>query len=262
MKQFLASVLAFGLTLPLIWGTAAAANNAEVTAILQTYADDYVTDVELLDATFGIKVANEMWHVTARKADGDTPASVTLSEGPAPEPTFFYSVDTVESLTKIHKGEMNALTGAARAFSSDYAPVDVDVMEGYQPGETFMADMFSILFHFWTRGTPEIIPFGEGLTRQTHGADVAVFYYQPGFRSAWVRMEKGAHVNEDEKSRTNPFPTLLIITRGKARALIGGKEVTIRAGEAMLIPAEVTHEFFNDRKEPVEGILLMFGEGA
>jgi mannose-6-phosphate isomerase-like protein (cupin superfamily) len=36
----------------------------------------------------------------------------------------------------------------------------------------------------------------------------------------------------------------------------------LAAGEAVLIPAGVTHEFLNEHGEPLECILLMFGEGA
>lgn len=73
----------------------------------------------------------------------------------------------------------------AEAFSTDPAPMDIEAMEGFQPGPEFIDVILPTTFHFWTRGFPEVIPFGERYTRFTHGADAAVFYHQPGFRSAW-----------------------------------------------------------------------------
>ena len=109
---------------------------------------------------------------------------------------------------------------------------------------------------------PERIPFGLEYTRFTHGAQASIFYYQPGFRSGYVAIKKGQHANEDEKSKTNPFPTLLIAIKGEGQMIINDVESTLREGEAVLIPAGVKHEFMNDNDAPLECILLMFGDGA
>lgn len=55
---------------------------------------------------------------------------------------------------------------------------------------------------------------------------------------------------------------MFIMIRGKARAKIGGNGLTFPASETILVPAGVTHEFWNLYEEPAEMILLMFGEGA
>ena len=234
----------------------------DVKTILESYAKDYETDVTFKkDVTFAVKVDEAFWHIIAKAKTEESPAKVTVKEGKPVVPTFYFYTD-IETLNKIDKGEMNALTGAAKAFSSDFAPFDADVMEGYVPNQDFLNNLLSVYFHFWTKGLPERIPFGLNYTRFTHGAQASVFYYQPGFRSAYVAIKKGQHANEDEKSKSNPFPTLLIAIKGEGKMIINGTESILAAGEAVLIPAGVTHEFLNEHDEPLECILLMFGEGA
>jgi len=36
----------------------------------------------------------------------------------------------------------------------------------------------------------------------------------------------------------------------------------VQEGQAMLIPAGVTHEFWNPNDQPAEIVLIMFGKGA
>jgi hypothetical protein len=118
-------------------------------------------------------------------------------------------------------------------------------------------------FHFWTRGFPEVVKFGQGSqTRVLHGGNAVLFYYQEGFRSGWFQIVEGQHVNEDDSDQTNPFPSMLIITKGNLQSRIGGEERVLRAGETVFIGPGITHEFWNDEEEAAEGVLVMFGEGA
>lgn len=235
----------------------------EIEQILNRFARDYEQDVMFKkDVSFGIKVDDSFWHITARAGTDENAPEVKLLPGEPAEPTFYFFTDFA-TLQKIDRGDLNALTGAAKAFSSDDAPFDMDVMEGFVPDQSFLSTLLSTLFHFWTKGTPEIIPFGMDHTRPNHGAQASIFYYQPGFRSAYVAIKKGQHANENEKSKKNPFPTLLIGMKGAVDMIIGGTRSVLTSGNAVLIPAGVSHEFLNpDREEPFEGILLMFGEGA
>ncbi len=82
-----------------------------------------------------------------------------------------------------------ALTVVVNAFQSDFAPFEVDVMQGFVTDQNFIPTLFSVFFHFWTRGTPQIIPYGMGFTRFTHGAQASIFYYQPDFRSGYVAVK-------------------------------------------------------------------------
>lgn len=243
-------------------GTSAAPEDqAAVTAILQSYVDDYRMDPAMADVTFGIEVEGAWWTVTATPGEGDSPGKTKLKTGAPDEPTFYFTLDR-KTLGMLDRGELNAETAMVKEFSTDPSPMDLDVMEGFEPGPDFIGVALPATFHFWTRGLPEFIPFGESFTRHTHGADAAVFYYQPGFRSGWGSLKKGQHANANPASQTNPFPSMFIIIKGQASARIGGKEVELKSGRAVLVPAGVSHEFWNNNDAPMEFILLMFGEGA
>lgn len=228
--------------------------------ILSGYVEDFRADPASQDAetVFGVRIRGEgVWTVRAEGAEG-----VTLEKGVPPKPSFLYVTD-METLRKMDRGELAVITAMGKARSSDPAPMDLELMEGFSPPEDFMHFFAPFTFHFWTRGFPETVRFGdEKYTRVVHGANVTGFYYQKGFRSAWYQIEKGQHINRKEEDRVNPFPTLAIFTAGEAEAEIGGKYMKLEKGTSVLIPAGVTHQFWNRREEPAEFIILMFGEGA
>lgn len=239
----------------------ASANNLE--DVLRSYTQAYATDPMLHDVTFGIQIGeSDRWHVVATKGAEDGPGKVELHQGFPEKPTFYFWFKTIKAFEDLEQGKMNAGTAMAKAFSTDETPMDVEAMEGFQPTQTFLADMMRTLFHFWNRSSPEVIPFDDSKTRFTHGSDVVIFYYQPGFRSGWFSIKPGQHVNEDENSRTNPFPSMMVFTRGEGTALIGDEKVVVREGQTLFIPPAVSHQFFNNTQAPLEGVLLMFGDGA
>lgn len=239
------------------------AQDSSVRGILESFANDYREDLSLdKDITFGIKIDDSFYHIIAKAKSDDAAAFVSLQEGLPDHPVFYFTASS-ETLNNIVSGKWNPLTAAVAAFSNEKVPLDVDMTEGFQPDKNFMEDLLSVYFHFWTKGTPEIIPFGNDQTRFTHGADATVFYYQPGFRSAFVSLKKGHHANKDERSRTNPFPSLIIAISGQGVARINGEDLPFGKGQAMLIPKNVSHELMNpENDEALECILIMFGEGA
>lgn len=263
-KLFVISGLATLLTLSVVPQRMENAKSAE--EILQSYVEDFRQDPAAAEPiTFGVRVrggGGGDWHVIAsgRKPDAKQ-AEVVLRRNLPTVPAALYTLD-LATLRKIERGEMNALTAMARARSTDVAPMDIEFMLGYQPEPTFFARFIPFTFHFWTRGLPETIPYGKSYSRVAHGGNVVIFYYQKGFRSAWAQIEKGQHVNKDPKDQVNEFPTLVIAIHGKAVAKIGGKEVVMRPGQAVFIPAGTSHEVWNPYDEAAEVVLLMFGEGA
>jgi mannose-6-phosphate isomerase-like protein (cupin superfamily) len=256
MKNRVIGGIAAAITAVLWLPAAATAGVEEIEAILQSYVDDYATDVTRFDATFGVLVEDNWWTVTVA---GD---ETTLARGAPAEPTYYYLVREEETLHQIDRGELSMLTGMVKAFSTDVVPTDVDVMEGYQPPEDFQTWLMPQIFHFWNRGFPEIVPFGDGHTLPSHGGHVSVLYYQPGFRSGWGYLAPGEHANEDPRSRSNPFPSLFIALEGTITARINGVDHEFSEGNFMIIPAGVEHEFINETDENVHFMLFMFGEGA
>jgi len=234
--------------------------------ILRSYVKDFRRDpAASAPVTFGISIKGDgggEWQVTVGgNKEGDGGYQIELSAGLPAKASAVYTLD-LATLQKIDRGEINALTAMGRARSSDPAPMDIEFMEGFQPDADFVTRFIPFTFHFWTRGIPETVNFGRKHSREVHGANMVVFYYQQGLRSAWAQIEKGQRVNSDPRDQINPFPTMIIGIRGKAAARIGGREVILQAGQMAFIPAGVGHEAWNPYDEPAEIILLMFGEGA
>ncbi|MBD3179391.1 MAG: cupin domain-containing protein [Candidatus Latescibacteria bacterium] len=228
--------------------------------ILGRYVEDFREDPASkgLKISFGVEIEGQgNW--TVRIADS---SGISLNKGMPTEPTFMYITD-MKTLRRMDRDELAVITAMGRARSSDPAPMDFSLMEGYGPPGDFMAFLTPFTFHFWTREFPEKVRFGDSrYTRVVHGANVTALYYQSGFRSAWYQIEKGQHVNRSEEDQVNLFPTMVIFTSGEAEARIGGEYMKIEQGCSVLIPAGVSHEFWNDREAPAEFIIVMFGEGA
>jgi len=237
-----------------------------VEEILLSFVEDFRSDPAAGEPmNFGIVVKGsdvEEWHVAVggRREEGET-AEVELHRGLPAVPSVLYTLD-LATLRKIDSGEMNALTAMGKARASDTSPMDIALMPGFKPAPDFFGRFIPFTFHFWTRGFPEVVNFGKQHSREVHGANAVIFYYQRGLRSAWAQVEKGQHVNSDPKDQSNPFPTMAIGIRGRAVAKIGGVERELQAGQMVFIPAGVAHEVWNPYDEPAEIILLMFGEGA
>jgi len=67
---------------------------------------------------------------------------------------------------------------------------------------------------------------------------------------------------EDAPSSAAPWTSMFIGLEGVAVGRIGGKEVELREGQAMIVPPGTTHEWWNESEEQATALLLMFGPGA
>ncbi len=254
------------LAWPIRGQQAAQAATRPVGEILRSFVEDFKNDPAAgTPAVFGITVsgaAEPEWHVVAsgRKAASGG-FEVELRPGLPKEPAFIYATD-LETLGKIDRGEMNALTAMGRARSTDPAPMDISATPGFQPDGEFMAAFLPLSFHFWTRGFPEVVNFGPTAGREVHGATMVVLYYQKGLRSAWGQVSKGQRVNADPKDQVNPFPTMFIGLKGRAMVKVAGVEKIVGAGQMIFVPPGTAHEAWNPFDEPAEFIILMFGDGA
>ena len=234
---------------------AAPAMAQDTGAILDRFAADYLQDFTFTESVeFGVLVDGDDWWTVSMDHDA---GSYTVTHAQPETPTLYFPA-TSEALGQVDRGEMTALTQMGKAFETDAAPMDIDLMEG----AAFDPAMLALTFHFWTRGNPEIINFGTLGTRTVHGANAGIFYYQPGFRSAFGYIMPGQHVNEDVNSRSNPFETLIIFLDGRATARLNGVDQDVHGGQAIMIPAGMTHEFLNPYEEPAQFLLFMFGDGA
>ncbi|WP_162254211.1 cupin domain-containing protein [Sediminicola sp. YIK13] len=231
--------------------------------IIQSYVSDYQNDRFAADAMlFGIEIPDQgSWTVTVTGNKTEKGWEVLLEAGLPKTPTFIYVIE-YETLKAIHEGIINALTAQGKAFAGDYTPMSIKQMEGYEPSMEEYAKINPFSFHFWTRGFPEIIPFGEGKTRRAHGSNFTVFYYQTGLRTAWYRVLPEERVRDDAREQAAPFPMLIVAIKGTTEGEVDGQLVSLSEGNTIFIPAGVAHKWWNETDKATEAILIMFGEGA
>ena len=55
-------------------------------------------------------------------------------------------------------------------------------------------------------------------------------------------------------------PNLFIITKGKGKALLGDEKIDLEPGMSIFVPPYVKHVFYNPYDEPLEGVLVLFGD--
>ena len=237
----------------------------EVEHIIISYVEDYKTDRHAKESrVVGISVpeVDGEWTIIATgKEIANKKWEVKLEEGLPKIPTYVYRAEA-KILKAIYAGELNALTAQAKAFSTDYAPLDVQEINGYKPTEEDDGALNSFSFHFWTKGFPEVIPFRPDATRRAHGSGATIFYYEKGLRTGWYNIKPGERVREDAREQAMPFPMMGVLIKGTAKGIVDGEPITVSAGNTVFIPANVHHKWWNEGSEPVELILIMFGEGA
>ena len=258
--KLLKSITIFILSLSLSYSV-----NAQKTAteIIESYVQDFRNDrYAATPMTFGIEVPEHgQWTVNVTGQKNDKGWEVLLSEGLPANPTFTYGIE-FGTLEAIDNGILNALTAQGKAFAGDYTPMNVNMMEGYQPTMEEYANINPFSFHFWTRGYPELIPFGEGTTRKAHGSNFTVFYYETGLRTAWYRVLPEERVRDDAREQAAPFPMLIVAIKGTTEGEVDGQRISLSEGNTIFIPPNVMHKWWNETDQATEAILIMFGEGA
>ncbi|NNF21676.1 MAG: cupin domain-containing protein [Saprospiraceae bacterium] len=234
-----------------------------VSEIIKSYVLDYQKDrYASKEVNFGIEIPGHgTWTVKVTGKETSTGYEVLLEDGLPNSPTFIYRIE-YETLQAINDGKINALTAQGKAFSGDYTPMSIDMMEGFNPTAKEYNDINPFSFHFWTRGYPEMIPFGPGMTRRAHGSNFTIFYYQEGIRTAWYRVLPEERVRDDAREQAMPFPMLIVAIKGTTEGVVDGERVSLSVGNTIFIPENVNHKWWNETDEATEAILIMFGEGA
>ena len=232
-------------------------------ADLERLAADYAADPALLQpVTFGVRVDDEAWTVSARPAADGKPAEVTVSAGEPDVPAFVYVTDSA-TFARIASGDLHALTAMAQARASDPTPMRVETVNGFEMDAAGRNAFLSVSFHFFTTGQPEIVSFGPEHARLVHGGEAVPIYYSERLRTAWYGIAPGQHINAEPGDQVNDFDSLVVVIKGgSARARLGGQEVPLADNQAILVPAGMTHEFWNPGDERAAFLLIMFGETA
>ncbi|MGX1927780.1 cupin domain-containing protein [Flagellimonas sp. 2504JD4-2] len=242
--------------------------------MLQSFVDSYQTDHMAHTVTFGVKVGEDWWHVRSqRKQEGYAvgkkkqytfhnfgPHGVSLHQGKPGEPTWYFHFANKEVLNNIHSKKWTASTASAKSFGSDVVGLNIRDMEGHQSGIEEDALAYEVMEHFWKRDAVEITYFTRDASLPTHGVDHVGLYTMKDKRIGWFSIGPEQAANTERGLDKGQVPNLFIITKGKGRAELGDGMVELKPGMSVFIAPYVKHVIYNPYDEPMEGILVLFGD--
>ena len=243
-------------------------------SILQSFVDSYKTDAMAHTITFGIKIGEEWWHVQSqRKQEGYLvgkkkqytfhdfgPHEVTLYAGKPATPTWYFDFANRETLNNINNKVWTASTASAKSFGSDKVALNIRDMEGFNSSIKDDAIVYEVMEHFWKKDQVEITRFSRDGSLPTHGVDHVGLYTMKDKRIGWFSIGPEQAANAERGLDKGQVPNLFIITKGRGRALLGDEEVEIEPGMSVFIGPYVKHVIFNPYDEPLEGIVVLFGD--
>ncbi len=249
------------------------ADIARAEVILRDYADDYVHDPMALDARFGIKLGHQWWTVSVERKETPSrrgrltdhefgPHDVVLSRGAPAEPTWYFEIASLDVLEKIAGGEVNAGTAAMQSFGSDRVGVETRDMEGFKSTSGDEADRYIALAHFFTKGRPEVIRFGRNNALQTHGVQATAIHMVKPARVLHFSINRDEAANADEQLEASQTPNLFIVTHGRGTLESDDGIIPVEPGVAVYVPQFTKHVIRNDGGEPLEGILILYGDNS
>jgi mannose-6-phosphate isomerase-like protein (cupin superfamily) len=243
-------------------------------SILQSYVKSYVNDPMALSATFGIKVTDDWWTVKVERVEepykvGKTkqytfhnygPHKVSLQAGKPKVPTWYFSFADRPTLDKINEQIWTASTATAKSTPADIVTLDILDMEGFQSNQQTTAMAYQALEHFWKRDVGEVTRFSRDGSLPSHGAEIVALYTMKDKRISWFSLGTQEIANGEQGLDKGQVPNLFIITKGKGKAQIGAEEIDLEPGMSVFVGPYVKHVLYNPYKEPLEGILILFGD--
>lgn len=141
-------------------------------------------------------------------------------------------------------------------------PLDILTTQGFEKGPDYDATIRPLIFHFWTKGAPEVVRFDEINTRVVHGAPATALYYDRDFRSAVYHVPAGLG-RDQAPTLSVPFKRIVLIIRGSGEGVIGEKAFTMKAGDMVISPPNIPVTFWNaSNEEPLSFVWIMWGKGA
>lgn len=272
LRQYLKSLVLFSgcLAISVAW----AEEPQSTESILEEFVESYRSDPMALSGTFGIKVGEDWWHVTSERVQESYPAGkdkqytlhnygpnkVILHQGPPPEPTWYFRFTDRDTLDNIHQKVWTASTAASRSTSADQVALDTLAMDGFVETQTSTAIAYQVMEHFWKSDPAEITRFSRDSSLPSHGAAIVALYTMKDKRIAWFSLGQDEAANDDRDLDKSQIPNLFIFTSGRGKAQIGDEEIDVEAGMSLFVGPYVKHVFYNPNEEPLEGILVLFGD--
>ncbi len=227
--------------------------------ILERFVEDYEKDPLAQDITFGIEVDGMRWRVTSRRVDDEREVELADSFGDAE--MLYFKTDR-ETLNLLDQGVWSGLTAMGAATSADITPLDILTTDGYEKGPKYDDTIRPLIFHFWTRGKPEVIKFSPSNSRVVHGAPATALYYDTDFRSAIYYIPAGLG-REQAPTLTVPFKRMVLVVSGSGEGVMGDQKFTMSAGDMVLSPPNIPVTFWNASDDEILSFVwLMWGDGA
>jgi mannose-6-phosphate isomerase-like protein (cupin superfamily) len=177
-------------------------------------------------------------------------------------PTWYFEIADINVLRLIASGDVNAGTASMQSFGSDEVGVETRSMEGFEMTSGDEADLYLALSHFFSTGTPEVTRFSRDASLPTHGVSAVMLHTMKGFRVSWFSIGPNQVANEDPRLEFGQMPNLFIVTRGRGQALLGDQEMELSEGMSVFIAPYVRHVIRNPYDEPLEGILVLYGDNS
>ena len=277
--QSLRSILSLAILTGVAIGVSAQDATPTVTipsteTILQEFAESYRSDPMAMDADFGIRVGNDWWQVRVRRAEKPYrvgkqkqyifhelgPNEVSLQPGAPQTPTWFFRFDDRRILEQIYTGELTASTAASRSTGADYVAFDQEDMEGFRSTHGDIALSYLTMEHFWKRDAVEVTRFERSSSLPSHGAQMVSLYTMKDKRIGWFTLGQEEAANADRGLDKGQVPNLIIITKGRGIAEVGEQTLELEPGMSLFIPPYVKHVFYNPNPEPLEGIVVLYGD--
>ena len=250
------------------------AQSSETEAILESFVDSYRTDPMAMTATFGIQVEDDWWYVTCERKQESYlvgknkqytfhnygPHEVQLHKGPMPGPGWFFEFSSAETLKKIYDRSLTTGTATAKSRGSDVVPLEIRETEGFVSDPGTVALSYSVMEHFWKTGDVEITRFSRDASLPTHGVAHVGLYTMKDKRVGWFSIGPEEAANTERGLDKGQVPNLFIITKGRGRAQLGDEEVELEPGMSVFVGPYVKHVIFNPYDEPMEGIIILYGD--
>ena len=242
--------------------------------ILNTFVESYRSDHMAQNVSFGIRVGDQWYSVNSQRNQSGYlvgkkkqytfhnfgPHEVDLEIGKPKEPTWYFHFANKEVLDNIYSKKWTASTASAKSYGSDVVGLNIRDMEGFQSGINDDAIAYEVMEHFWKSDPVEITYFERDGSLTTHGADHVGLYTMKDKRIGWFSIGPEQAANAERGLDKGQVPNLFIITKGKGKAELGEQVVELKPGMSVFIAPYVKHVIYNPYDEPLEGILVLFGD--
>ena len=89
---------------------------------------------------------------------------------------------------------------------------------------------------------------------------IVSLYTMKDKRIGWFTLGQEEAANADRGLDKSQVPNLFIITKGRGKAELGDQHIDLEPGMSIFVGPYVKHVLYNPYPEPLEGILVLYGD--